>query len=42
MFEKPAIPYDGRTKEVVDNVRELTRLDPKYGFRPNSSIASPA
>ncbi|KAI0754973.1 hypothetical protein C8Q80DRAFT_401725 [Daedaleopsis nitida] len=28
MFEKPAIMFDARTDEIVQNVRELSRLDP--------------
>ncbi|CCM03531.1 uncharacterized protein FIBRA_05665 [Fibroporia radiculosa] len=28
MFEKPAIQFDGRVDEIVENVRELSRLDP--------------
>ncbi|KAJ3536966.1 hypothetical protein NM688_g6761 [Phlebia brevispora] len=29
MFEKPAIAFEARTDEIVRNVRELTRLDPR-------------
>ena len=32
MFEKPAILFESRTDEIVRNVRELSRLDPEYGF----------
>ncbi|KAI9058363.1 hypothetical protein FKP32DRAFT_1597452 [Trametes sanguinea] len=28
MFEKPAIMFDSRSEEIVENVRELSRLDP--------------
>ncbi|KAI0345775.1 hypothetical protein BDW22DRAFT_1467054 [Trametopsis cervina] len=29
MFEKPAIPFEGRADEIVRNVKELSRLDPR-------------
>ncbi|GJE98319.1 hypothetical protein PsYK624_145460 [Phanerochaete sordida] len=29
MFEKPATAFEGRTEEIVNNVRELSRLDPR-------------
>ncbi|GBE84947.1 hypothetical protein SCP_0701290 [Sparassis crispa] len=28
MFEKPAVAYEGRADEIIQNVRELSRLDP--------------
>ena len=34
MFEKPAIMFESRADEIVQNVRELSRLDPEYGFVP--------
>ena len=30
MFEKPAIMFESRADEIVQNVRELSRLDPEY------------
>lgn len=30
MFEKPAISFEGRADEIVRNVQELSRLDPRY------------
>ncbi|OSX59849.1 hypothetical protein POSPLADRAFT_1075353 [Postia placenta MAD-698-R-SB12] len=27
MFEKPAVPFDGRVGEIIQNVKDLTRLD---------------
>ena len=30
MFEKPAIMFEARADEIVQNVRELSRLDPEY------------
>ena len=27
MFEKPSITFEGRTDEIVRNVRELSKLD---------------
>ena len=30
MFEKPAMISDERTEEIIQNVRELSRLDPQY------------
>ena len=29
MFEKPAIAFEARADEIVRNVQELTRLDPR-------------
>lgn len=29
MFEKPAISFEGRADEIVRNVQELSRLDPR-------------
>lgn len=34
MFEKPALNSDGRTEEIIRNVRELSRLDPEYVVYP--------
>lgn len=30
MFEKPAVPFDGRVGEIIQNVKDLTRLDTEY------------
>ena len=30
MFERPAMPSETRTDEIVHNVRELSRLDPTF------------
>lgn len=29
MFEKPALTFEGRSEEIINNVRELSRLDPQ-------------
>ena len=34
MFEKPAIMFESRADEIVQNVRELSRLDPEYESVP--------
>ena len=35
MFEKPAIMFDARTDEIVQSVRELSRLDHEYETLPS-------
>jgi len=32
MFERPSLPGDIRTDDIVNNVRELCELDPAYFF----------
>jgi hypothetical protein len=38
MFEKPAISFEGRADEILRNVKELSRLDPRYvpGWSPTA------
>ena len=35
MFEKPAIMFESRADEIVQNVRELSKLDPEYDPVPS-------